>query len=78
MNISKSTSLSLSLYIYIYIYIDWLLIIRKPDLSNEIKWDFFQVSGWIITDQTYREKARWELHKNAVSYIEQILAGMSS
>ena len=25
------------------------------------------------TDKTYREKARWELHRIALSYIEQIL-----
>ena len=24
-------------------------------------------------DKTHIEKARWELHKNAMSYIEQIL-----
>ena len=25
------------------------------------------------TDKAYREKTRWELHKNATSYIKQIL-----
>ena len=28
-------------------------------------------------DKTYREKARQELHKNATSYIEQILEATS-
>ena len=27
----------------------------------------------MATYKTHREKARWELHKNAVSYLEQIL-----
>ena len=27
----------------------------------------------VDADKTYREKAWWELHKNAMSYIEQIL-----
>ena len=42
---------------------------------------FFPSSGCINTtvqmhhtdtDKTYREKAKWELHKNATSYKEQI------
>ena len=28
-------------------------------------------------DKTHREKVRWELHKNAMSYIEQILEATS-
>ena len=28
-------------------------------------------------DKAYREKARWELHKNATSYIEQNLEATS-
>ena len=27
----------------------------------------------VDADKTHREKSRWELHKNATSYIEQIL-----
>ena len=47
---------------------------------------FFPSSGCVIsatwmyhmdTDEEYREKARWEMHKNAMSYIEQILEATS-
>ena len=31
----------------------------------------------IVADKAYREKPRWELHKNATSYIEQILEATS-
>ena len=62
--------------------IDRLLIIWKSDLSDKIKRDFFQVHGGINTivsmhhidtDKMHREKAKQELHKNATSYVEQIL-----
>ena len=29
------------------------------------------------TELVYREKARWELHKNATKYIEQVLEAIS-
>ena len=52
--------------------IDWLLIIWKSDLSDKIKWNFFQaVSVWmhhIDADKTLREKTKWELHKNTACY----------
>ena len=62
--------------------IDRLSAIWKYDLSNKMKQDFFQAAVMSIllyrctpmdVDKTYREKARQELHKNAMSYIEQIL-----
>ena len=63
-----------------------LLIIWKSDLSHKIKQIFFPISGrvnstiWmhhIDTDYAYREKAGRELHKNATSYMKQILDATS-
>ena len=62
--------------------IDRLLIIWKSDLSNEIKYNFFQAA--VVSILLYEcptrmltkhieKKARCKLHKNATSYIEQIL-----
>ena len=61
--------------------IDWLLIIWKSDLSDEMKWDFFQtmavtvlLCGWPAwTVMKHKEKAWWELHKNVLSCFWQIL-----
>ena len=60
--------------------IDRLSIIRKSDLFDKIKCNFFQAAvvsiilnectTWTLTN---REKAKRELHKNATSYIEGIL-----
>ena len=60
-----------------------LSIMLKFDLYDKIKWDFFQaVIVFILfalgmhhmdADKTHRDKVRWDLHKNATSYIEQIL-----
>ena len=62
--------------------IDRLSIIWKSDLSDRIKWDIFQATVvsilfygctiWTL-NKMHREKVGWELHKNATSYIEQIL-----
>ena len=60
--------------------IDRLSIIWKSDLSDKIK-QFLPSNGCVNStiwmhhrdaDETYIEKARQELHKNATSYIEQI------
>ena len=56
--------------------IDWLSIIYKSDLSDEIKRDCVNTTGrmhHMNADKTYREKARRKLHKNVISYIKQIL-----
>ena len=62
--------------------IDRLSVIDKSDLSDKIKRNFFLSSGHVHTtiwihhvyaDKVCREKARWSLHENATSYIEQIL-----
>ena len=62
--------------------INRLLIIWKSDLSDKIKQDFFQavvfvsITLWMHhmdAEKRHREKAWQELHKNATSYIEQIL-----
>ena len=62
--------------------INRLSIIWKSDLSNKMKWDFFQAAflsilfngctTWTMT-KCLEKKTRWELHKNAMKYIEQIL-----
>ena len=52
------------------IAIDRLLIIWKSDLSDKIKYNFFQAVIVSILLYAYREKARQELQKNATSYIE--------
>ena len=66
--------------------INKLSIIWKSDLSDKIKRDFFQAAVVSIplyrlyhinADKAYREKVRRELHKNATSYIEQILEAIS-
>ena len=58
--------------------IDSLSIIWISDLSDKIKRDFFQ--GAVIIETTVRmhhmdanKTHDWELHKNAMSCIEQIL-----
>ena len=60
--------------------IDRLLVIWKSDLIVKIKC-FFPSSGHVSTavwmQYMYREKARQQLHKNAVSNIEQVLAEAS-
>ena len=62
--------------------IDRLLIIWKSDLVDKIKCNFFlAVVMSILLDgcitwmliECIKKKARWELHENAMSYIEQIL-----
>ena len=62
--------------------IDWYSIIWTPDLLDKIKY-FFPSSGRVNSticthhtdaDKAYEKKASRELHKNAKSYIEQILA----
>ena len=53
--------------------IDRLSIIRNFDLSNKIKRDFFHID----TNKTLREKATWEVHKNAIHSLEQILEATS-
>ena len=66
--------------------IDRLLIIWKSNLSDKVKWNFFQATVvsadstdttvWMHhmdADKMPREKARCELHKNAMSHTEQIL-----
>ena len=65
--------------------INRLLIIWKLNLSDKIKCNFFQATvvsiilngctTWMLTE--YREKDRWELHKNATSHIEQIFEATS-
>ena len=59
-----------------------LLNIWISDLSDEIKWDFFPSGSCVNTtvqmhhmnaDKMYWEKDWQKLHKNAMSYIEQIL-----
>ena len=61
---------------------DRLSVIWKSDLIDKIKCNFFPRSGHVDTvigmhymdpNQTYREKARWQLHKNAASCIEHVL-----
>ena len=60
--------------------IDMLSIKWKSDLSDKIKHNFFQavgvsvlLYGCISWTQKHGEKARWELHKNAICFFEQIL-----
>ena len=62
--------------------IDWLSIIRKSDLSDEIKRDFFQAVPASIqllwmhqmnSTEIHGEKARQELQKNSTCCLEQIL-----
>ena len=53
-----------------------LSIIQKSDLSDKIKQDFFQTPVWIHhmnANKMHGKKATWKLHKNAMSYFEQIL-----
>ena len=63
--------------------IDRLSIIWKSVLSNKIKRNFFpsidaNSNIWMHhIDATYKEKAWRELHKNATSYIEEILEAIS-
>ena len=57
--------------------IDRLSVISKSDISNKIKWDFFQAvsvsillyggTTWTLTK--HKEKARWELQMNAMSHF---------
>ena len=62
--------------------IDWLSVIWKSDLTDEIKSSFFPSNGFIDTavwmhyidaNWMYGEKAWQQLHKNAASNIEQVL-----
>ena len=53
-----------------------LITIQKTDLSDDIKWDFFQALVVLVllnSNKIHREKARWELHKNATYCFEQKL-----
>ena len=61
--------------------INRLLVIWKSDLTDKIK-QFFPISSCVDTtiwmpyrdtNQTYGEKAWWQLYKNAASCIEQVL-----
>ena len=61
--------------------INRISIIWKSDQSDKIKMQFLPSNDYVNstrwmhhmdTDKVYREKARQELHKNAMSYIEQI------
>ena len=56
--------------------VDRLSIKSKSDLSDEIKWDFFQatvvLNYWTWTLTKRREK-KLALYKNATSYTEQFL-----
>ena len=64
----------------VWTVIDKLSILWNSDQSDEIKLDFFQAvtmsillcrcTSWMLSK--HREKARWELHKNVISYFEQI------
>ena len=63
--------------------INRLSIIWKSDLTNKMKCSFFHGSGRINTaiwmhymdsNKTTEEEARWQLHKNAASNLEQVLA----
>ena len=63
--------------------IDRLSVIWKSDLTDKMKRSFFQdtvdTAIWIHymdANKTNREKARWQLHKNAASNIEQVLAAI--
>ena len=67
--------------------IDISSIIWKSDLSDKIKWDFFQavamsvllygcvsITVWMHHKDTHKmhgEGVKWELSKNAISYFEQ-------
>ena len=69
----------------VWIAIDRLSVIWKSNLADDIKRSFFLSSGRVTTiwmhqmdaDWLYGEKARWQLHKNTTSYIEQILGAIS-
>ena len=54
--------------------------------SDRIKWDVFKAAAKLIVlyggttwtlKKTRWEKARWELHKNAKCYFEQILEAVA-
>ena len=60
----------------------WTAIDRLSTISDKIKQDFFQAAvvsvllygctTWTLT-KCKEKKIRWELHKEATSYVEQIL-----
>ena len=62
--------------------VDRLSVIWKPEHSDEITQDFFQpvsvsilqygYTTWMLTKRI-QKRTRWELHKNAVRCLEQIL-----
>ena len=62
--------------------INRLSIIWKPDLTDKMKCSFFQAAvasillygGTTWTNKTAGEEARRQLHKNAASNLEQVLA----
>ena len=55
--------------------IDRLSVIWKSNLTDKLKCSFFQaaVVYHIYANKMYEEKAWWQLHKNAVSHMEQFL-----
>ena len=66
--------------------IDRLPVIWKSNQSEKIKRNFLPSSGRVHTtvllhhsdaDKAYREKAKQHLHKDATSYIKQILEATS-
>ena len=57
--------------------INRLLIIWKSDLADKMKRSFFDTAIWMHymdSNKTAGEEARRQLHKNAASNLEQVLA----
>ena len=66
--------------------IEKLSVIQKSDLSDRIKWNFFQAAFGVSStiwmhhmdaDTMYGEKAEREVRKNDTCYMEQILKATS-
>ena len=82
-NSASSTEFDINMHLTkVWTAINGLLIIWKSDLIDKRKQDFFQVvvvsillyerTPWTLT-KCIEKKTQWELHMNAMSYIEHFL-----